>query len=288
MKNKFQAGKIPIFDGGLKANIMPNHELVVLRTARRYRIVLERLFFITESKIRWILVPLLLLHHTTMILGGILLVVDATAAYSLLIPATLAQKQHCIVVPGCYMTLAVFWQKSRLLIEVAEEVNEALLIDQLPIANDLRAAVITDLENRHPLIVLYMTSISQVLISFYVLSPVVKFLTSTSPLRQLELPLNMQDPLSLVGLTTTDVTRVMIYFIFSTCLMATFFIIYLGKSLNLIILDSLKTAFSICGQSFETLGRDGPSNMEQFLSAVKLHQLVSDSADCCANLVGGD
>lgn len=110
---------------------MPNHELVVLRTARRYRIVLEGLFFITEPKIRWILVPLLLLHHTTMILGGILLVVDATATYSLLIPATLAQKQHCIVVPGCYMTLAVFWQKSRLLIEVAKEVNEALLIDQV-------------------------------------------------------------------------------------------------------------------------------------------------------------
>nr|XP_018898424.1 PREDICTED: uncharacterized protein LOC109031398 [Bemisia tabaci] len=186
----------------------------------------------------------------------------------------LARKMHCLIAPVGYTTLAISWRKTSMMIEIAEEVNKLLLTDQFPISSSMRAAIITDLENRHRVIIICVMSGAQLMVLFYFVPPILKFLTSAPSSRQLDLPLNLPDPLALIGFTPTDVSRAIAYFICILSNMSHFYIVYLGKSLTFVIMDSLKTAFFICGQSLETFGHEGFLDTEQFLSAVKLHQRV--------------
>ncbi|XP_072158840.1 uncharacterized protein [Bemisia tabaci] len=110
------------------------------------------------------------------------------------------------------------------------------------------------------------------MVLFYFLPPVVTFLLSRSPSRRLEYPVGVPDPLSLIGITTNNPTRAFLYSIGWVSNMVQYYIMNLGNALIFIFLDSLKTAFLICGHSLETHGRDGCLSWHQFLSAIKLHQ----------------
>ncbi|CAH0389707.1 unnamed protein product [Bemisia tabaci] len=138
--------------------------------------------------------------------------------------------------------------------------------------SSLRTTIITELESRHRSIIICLTLGSQLLVVFYFLPPVIALFFNPSPSRKLRLPMEMPDPLSLLGFASNDVTMSLIYLSFFASYLVHFYIIYVGAALQVTTVDSLKTAFCICGLSLGTLGHDKFSNWEQFVDAVKLHQ----------------
>ncbi|XP_072158842.1 uncharacterized protein [Bemisia tabaci] len=120
--------------------------------------------------------------------------------------------------------------------------------------------------------VLSVTPVTQIMVLFYFLPPIVTFFLNPSPSRQLNLPLGIPNPLSFLGFTPNDVTRALVYFCISVSIATQFYVIHIGTLLVFITVDALKTAFFISGISFETIGHDDFSQREQFVSAITHHQ----------------
>ncbi|CAH0775680.1 unnamed protein product [Bemisia tabaci] len=254
------------------AKIKTTEELLVLKTARKFKRLLEFFFPPKNSQNIWPLVPFIILHHFIQTLFMIMPLLETKNTQYLTVTATLARKIHSIISPLIYINLAVWWQKRDVLVEFTQNLNNILLDDQFPLPASLRTSIITDLESRHRLMVLSVTPVTQIMVLFYFLPPIVTFFLNPSPSRQLNLPLGIPNPLSFLGFTPNDVTRALVYFCISVSIATQFYVIHIGTLLVFITVDALKTAFFISGISFETIGHDDFSQREQFVSAITHHQ----------------
>ncbi|XP_072157193.1 uncharacterized protein [Bemisia tabaci] len=249
---------------------MATHELLILRTARNYKLILQRLFFIEKPRMKWPLVFLIVLHQTLQITGAILFMIGSKAStHSIMAPATLAGKIYALILPSGYIVFAIWWRQIDYVVETLQEVNEILFYAQFPLLGSLRAAVITELESRHRTIILCLAYASHVAVSVYFLPSLTALFFNPS---QLRLPVEMADPFPLLGIASNDLIRVLIYFGYFASYLLHFYITFTGAAILIVTVDSLKTAFSVCGLCLETLGHGRSADWEQFVDAVKLHQ----------------
>ncbi|XP_018907350.2 uncharacterized protein [Bemisia tabaci] len=252
---------------------MTTYELLILRAARNYRLIIESLFFSKKPRIKWPLMLLILFHHVLQITGAILFMIGSKAStHSIMAPATLARKMHGLIAPLSYIFFVLWWRQMDYLEETLQEVNEILLRAKFPLLGSLRATITAELESRHRSIILYMKAVSQLLVLLYFLPPVVALFFNPSSSRTLRLPMEMLDPLSLLGVSSNDVIGVLIYFSYFASYLVHNYTLYTGAAILIVTIDSLKTAFRVCGLCLETLGHGKSADWEQFVDAVKLHQ----------------
>lgn len=101
-------------------------ELLILKTARRFSFIIERLFSITNPHEKWPLVFLVLLHHSMQITGEILLAVGPSNAHSFTASAILEFRVHCLQMPVNYIILVLWWRMIDFVVETAQEINNVL------------------------------------------------------------------------------------------------------------------------------------------------------------------
>ncbi|CAH0389708.1 unnamed protein product [Bemisia tabaci] len=222
--------------------VMATHELLILRTARNYKLILQRLFFIEKPRMKWPLVFLIVLHQTLQITGAILFMIGSKAStHSIMAPATLAGKIHALILPWGYIVFAIWWRQIDYVVKTLQEVNEILLYAQFPLLGSLRAAVITELESRHRTIILCLAYASHVAVSVYFLPSLTALFFNPS---QLRLPVEMADPFPLLGIASNDLIRVLIYFGYFASYLLHFYITFTGAAILIVTVDSLKTALA--------------------------------------------
>ena len=120
-----------IFNGGLDAKLMATNELMIFKTARKFRFILGDISSITNPRIKWPLLFLILLHHITQMTIEILLLIGSKNKHSVVAPAALAREVHCLITPCGYILIAIWWRKKQVFIDIAQEVNEIFLYVQV-------------------------------------------------------------------------------------------------------------------------------------------------------------
>lgn len=113
------------------AKIKTTEELLVLKTARKFKRLLELFFPPKKSRNIWPLVPFIILHHFIQTLFMIMPLLETKNTQYLTVTATLARKIHSIISPLLYINLAVWWQKRDVLVEFTQNLNNILLDDQV-------------------------------------------------------------------------------------------------------------------------------------------------------------